>query len=244
MLNKIGVYACVLGPSPKIAQHIDVEQDRGKRLCSFSESLAAHSGLFFMVVFEPTADFCSRLWRALFLTLSLGCFRLRILHSRLSCPNSGGLAQRLRSGVQPKTPAHRSPCNKLPPQMVPNRARKCRTLHSATAWPQWGLKRGAKGKFAINCTNFESGPKPNPGMFDESGISVFGVWTVRVLGLGRVWARVLGSGPEPGAWFKSVGKSQKTCNGSGSGFWVSLRSGLSIPRLDGGGNFNSTFPTL
>ena len=99
MLNKIGVYACVLGPSPKIAQHIDVEQDRGKRLCfgAFSESLAAHSGLFFMVVFEPTADFCSRLWRALFLTLSLGCFRLRIPAFPTAVPNSGGLAQtRLR----------------------------------------------------------------------------------------------------------------------------------------------------
>ena len=29
MLNKIGVDACVLGPSLNLWQHIDVEQDRG-----------------------------------------------------------------------------------------------------------------------------------------------------------------------------------------------------------------------
>ena len=80
MLNKIGVNAGVLEPSLNLSQHVDVEQDRSRRLCfgAFSESLAAHSCLFLMVVFEPAADFCSRLWRALFLTLSLGCFRLRI----------------------------------------------------------------------------------------------------------------------------------------------------------------------
>ena len=44
MLNKNGVNACVLGPSLNLWQHIDVEQDRGKRLCSeaFYKSLAAH----------------------------------------------------------------------------------------------------------------------------------------------------------------------------------------------------------
>ena len=80
MLNKIGVNACVLRPSLNLSQHIDVEQDRGRRLCfgALSESLAAHSCSFLMVTFEPAADFCSRVWRALLLTLSLGCFRLRI----------------------------------------------------------------------------------------------------------------------------------------------------------------------
>ena len=29
MLNKIGVNACILGPSLNLVQHIDVEQDRG-----------------------------------------------------------------------------------------------------------------------------------------------------------------------------------------------------------------------
>ena len=69
MLNKIGVNACILGPSLNLAQHIDVEQDwgavntfalrpslnlsqridvkhhgKGKPLCSaaFSKSPAAH----------------------------------------------------------------------------------------------------------------------------------------------------------------------------------------------------------
>ena len=42
MLNKIGVDACVLGPSLNLWQHIDVEQDRGKRVCfqAFPTSLA------------------------------------------------------------------------------------------------------------------------------------------------------------------------------------------------------------
>ena len=44
MLNKIGVSAAALRPCPNVSQHIDVEQDRGKRVCFevFSKSLAAH----------------------------------------------------------------------------------------------------------------------------------------------------------------------------------------------------------
>ena len=60
MLKKIKANACVLGHSLNLSQHIDVEQDRGKRLCfrstymlnkigvnafgfeAFSKSLEAH----------------------------------------------------------------------------------------------------------------------------------------------------------------------------------------------------------
>ena len=33
MLNKIGVNACGLRPSLQLSQHVDIEEDRGKRLC-------------------------------------------------------------------------------------------------------------------------------------------------------------------------------------------------------------------
>ena len=40
MSNKIGVNACVLGHSLSLSQHIDVEQDRGKRVCVLGHSLS------------------------------------------------------------------------------------------------------------------------------------------------------------------------------------------------------------
>ena len=51
MLNKIGVNACVLGRSLNLSQHVDVEQDRGMRLCFGPQSISVYSTLILLNIY-------------------------------------------------------------------------------------------------------------------------------------------------------------------------------------------------